>query len=251
MGNKSNQSTQNSVINGGNFNFEEKELGEIKVFRENFIVDNVFDYKKFDLVVFLECPIKVIEWINSVYEMKQIKKKITNLNDNTDLNFLIYMLTNYNYNDEDDFFNYQRKNIVVLLYDFFIGKVTNYEDISLKRDENPIDTKIFLQIVSYVYKIFQHFQKEVKMDVNEEKMQKMIISTLLKHTFKELEKINMRDIMSFCQAKLPNLDPYMRMYFGKIFLNTQNSFATIFPTLLEPPKVISLENYFKIGRAHV
>lgn len=240
MGNKANNKP-NTVIKGNNL--DERELEEVKDFKKTMLVDGVFSNEIFNSVVFHGLPVKISEWQNDVYKRKKLDRVVKDLSDCDDLNFFIYMLTNYNYNDNDDFYIYQRKNIVVILYDLLIGKVTDYQDMSLNQDETPINITIFFQILSFAFKIFKSVQK-LKFDSKETEMQEMLKLTLEKFSFKEIEKVNMKDLMSFCQAKLGNLDAYFRMYFSKIFLNTKNSFMTVFPILTEVPDFLSIENYF-------
>ena len=249
-------------------NFEKKELDEIDTFRSEMNTNDEFDCEKFNLVVFYGFKLKLIEWINQVYKLKGIKKTISNLKNKEDLQFLIYMLTNYNYNDEDNFFLYQRKNIIVLLYDMFTGKVSEYADSHNNESiKEPINLEIFKEIILYAYDIFKNFQsiksqqlsdsnektdqkepeksKTNKDQSSDSKMLNRIENSLLSFTTKETKlEITMSDLISFCQNKLYNLDPYLRMFFVKLFLNSQNSFQTTFPTLVETPMFLTIEDYF-------
>jgi hypothetical protein len=220
---------------------------EKKIFNYNKFIENTF------LILHQKIKTNLINFLQSFYNLKQIKKNINNNNfDLQDFFSIAYLITKINTDSNEE--NYFKKNTFFILYDIYKGKVNlhkeNYDINDLINIFNFI-TLLYFNKYSNKNKNLSFSEDKFDDDYNKEfkifLLENLKNSDDLNESF-ENNEINYNLIENFVSEKLYNLDSFLKHYFNGIFFNKLNDEyyenLSPFPIFNSPPSTISIYEFF-------
>lgn len=242
MGNS--QSNEETFKN--NSQFSQDEVSLLKELLKSYFVNDKgsLDLKSFQKEVLLNNDMKIIDYINSYYDLKKLPRKNQETISFSDISTLAYMLFKMNQNEQETVNCYFRKNSFLIIYDMFQGKIGSFSEADYVEFE--IVKKCFeLLIKCYINKHVVGAENQ-SIPINKENIvynQSNLITILENHLSVENGKVLNSNLYNFIDTTLYNLDSFIKSYFREKFLNI-SSLSTSIPICTEQPNMMSIEQFF-------
>ena len=249
MGNEQKSSKKNC------FKFDEDDKKDLMKYFNVFYnkEKKMFNYKKFieNTFLILHKKINLINFLQSFYNYKQIKKNLNNNNfDLQDFFSIAFILTKINTDSNEE--NYFKKNTFFILFDIYKGKINSHKE--------KIEINDLINIFNFITLLYFNKYSNKNLSFSEEKFDdhynnefKLFLLENLKNSDdlnenNEKFEINYNLINNFVSEKLYNLESFLKHYFNGIFLNKLNDEyyenLSPFPIFNSPPSTISIYEFF-------